>query len=302
MKWSQLKVRCKTADLDKVVAVMSMLDNGLMIEDYSDIDETSTIYGTLIDEKILNSDKTKASVSLFIPEEKNAADYTAFVRERLTENGTEYTLTVDGLKEEDWADSWKQYYKPLKVGKRTVVVPVWEKYDAAPDEVIVRMDPGMAFGTGTHETTRLCIELMEKYLKNGDSVLDVGTGSGILAITAAKLGAGKIFACDLDPVAVRVAKDNFKENGVPQIECKESDLVKNVEGVYDLVSANIVAEIIVRMAPDVGKFMKDGAIIILSGIVETGADMVREAMTANGFAELETIKENDWNGMAFVKK
>jgi ribosomal protein L11 methyltransferase len=185
-----------------------------------------------------------------------------------------------------------------------VIVPAWEKYDKQPGEVILTMDPGMAFGTGTHETTRLVIELLEKYTKPGCRVLDVGTGSGILAISASLLGAGSCRAYDIDEVAVRVARDNVKENGCNNIVCDVSDLLKGVdrtEGPYDLICANIVADIIIRMAPDVGAFMKDDAILLVSGIISERAQDVVDALAAHKIVVAEAIEDNGWCAMAMKK-
>ena len=163
----------------------------------------------------------------------------------------------------------------------------------------------MAFGTGTHETTRLVCGLIEKYLKKGDYMLDVGTGSGILAICASKLGAEKCKAYDIDPVAVRVAKENVKDNDVTNVECDVSDLLANVDlsgGQFDFATANIVADIIVRMAPDIGAYLKTGGLLITSGIIERYADDVRAAMKSNGFEPVEERMESDWVAMVWRKK
>lgn len=303
MEWTQLKVTCPIERLDQVTAVMSMLDNGLMIEDYSDIEESgyNAVYGELIDETLLNADKTKASVSLFIPETKNYNEYVLFIKERFETLSVPYEYELIGIDEEDWANSWKQYYKPIKIGKRIMIVPEWEDYTARDNEIIVCMDPGMAFGTGTHETTRLCLELLERYLTADSSVLDVGTGSGILAITASKLGAKSVFACDIDPTAIKVARENVVLNRVDNITCEVSDLLNNVIGIYDFISANIVADIIIRMAPDVGKYIKIGGIIITSGIIDTQAIEVKNIMESYGFQVIEKITENDWVAYAFKK-
>ena len=181
--WSQVKVTVALAELDTLVAIMSMVNNNLMIEDFSDID-LKTCYGDLIDESILNADKTIAAVSVFLPADRPFTDAVAFIRDRMRESDIEGKVEVIGVSEEDWANSWKAYYKPLHIGKKMVIVPAWERYEEQPGEIIVRMDPGMAFGTGTHETTRLVIELLETYTKPGARVLDVGCGSGILAICA----------------------------------------------------------------------------------------------------------------------
>ncbi len=301
--WSQLKVTVKLEHLDTLVAIMSMLNNNLMIEDFSDID-LKTCYGDLIDESILNADKTVAAVSVFLPAERPFTDAVAFLRERMAENGFEGKIEIIGVSEEDWANSWKAYYKPLHIGKKMVIVPAWERYDEAPGEIIVRMDPGMAFGTGTHETTRLVIELLETYTKPGARVLDVGCGSGILAICAKKLGAAECKAYDIDPVAVRVARENIKDSGEENVTCDVSDLLKHVDlsgGKYDLVCANIVADIIIRMAPDVGAYMKDDAILLASGIITERADEVVEALALHGLRVAERLDDNGWCALVVQK-
>ena len=164
-------------------------------------------------------------------------------------------------------------------------------------EIIIRMDPGMAFGTGTHETTRLVMKIMQDELRGGERVLDVGTGSGILSICASKLGAASCNAYDIDPVAVKVARENAKDDGCDNITVGVSDLLKGVdlaEGKYDFCVANIVADVIIRMLPDLDKYVKDEAPIILSGIISMRADEVRESIAKNGYTVIKEIKENDW--------
>lgn len=302
-EWHQIRATVKLPQLDMLTAIMSMLSNNLMIEDYSDID-LKTCYGDLIDESILNADKTVASVSVFLPCEKNYNEAVDFIRARCAEEGIAAEIEVVGVNEEDWANSWKEYYKPLHIGEKIVIVPAWERYDKKEGEVIVTMDPGMAFGTGTHETTRLVIGLLEKYTKKDCSVLDVGTGSGILAICASKLGAGQCYAYDIDPVAVRVAKDNIESNACDNIVCEQSDLLKSVEkieGGYDLVTANIVADIILRMIPDVGQYMHENTILLASGIIAERADDVVSGFEKNGFQIVERVLDNGWCALA-VKK
>lgn len=302
----QIKVKCRSADLDIVSSVMSMVDNGLMIEDYSDVDLIlDGVYGDLIDKTILEADREQAAVSVFIPILRSPAESELFIKQRLDDAGIKYELIREGVKEEDWADSWKQYYKPIKTGKRLVIVPVWEDYEAAPGETIVLMDPGMAFGTGTHETTRLCAGFVEKHTSDGCTVLDVGCGSGILAIAAAKLGAGKCFACDIDPVSVRVAKENTELNRTPQVKCAVSDLLKQVErvnGGYDVIVANIVADVVMRLAPDVGEYLAQDGVFIVSGIIEERAGEVLTALDAAGYKVDEERYENGWYAAAMVRK
>ncbi len=293
--WTKLTAICKTELADEVSAVMSMLDNGLMIEDYSDF-SLNGMYGDLADDAILNADKSTVKISLFVPEEKNLAEYREFLETRFAALSIDATLEFEGMKEEDWSESWKQYYKPIKLG-RVTIVPAWEEYDADPSEIIIRMDPGMAFGTGTHETTRLVMRIMQDELKGGERVLDVGTGSGILSICASKLGAKSCNAYDIDPVAVKVAEENVKDGGCDNITVGVSDLLHGVDkscGVYDFCVANIVSDIIIRMMPDIGSYLADGAPLILSGIIEPRADEVRACVLSHGFKIVREEKENDW--------
>ena len=302
--WLQIKATVPLAQLDDLVAVMSMINNFLQIEDYSDID-LKTCYGDLIDESILNADKTIASVSVYVPADVGVSDSLAFLKERCETNALDAKIDIIGVCEDDWANAWKAYYKPIKIGERIVIVPAWEKYDAKEDEIIVRMDPGMAFGTGSHETTRLVIGLLEKYVKSGERVLDVGCGSGILAICASKLGADLCRAYDIDPVAVKVARENIKDSGQENITCDRSDLLRQVDlsdGGYDIICANIVADIIIRMTPDVAPYLNDNGVILASGIIVERSEDVISCFEANGFEIVESVIDNGWCALAVKKK
>ena len=306
IEWTKLSVECATREIDTVSAILSMVANSLMVEDYSDIEETvQPGFGEVIDEALLQKDRTKATVSVFLPPEKNIAEDAAFVRERLATAGLDCTIRFEGVDEEDWANEWKKYYHPLHIGMHLVVTPPWEDYIPTPEETVVTMDPGMAFGTGTHETTRLCLALLEKYMPRNCNcrLLDVGTGSGILSIAASKLGAGRCFAYDIDPVAVRVAKENIELNGCKNITCGCSDLLAGVDRTapYDFVCANIVADIILRMAPDLPPLLREGALVVTSGVIAPRAAEVLRGMEAAGFTKIGEMSENDWIAMVFRK-
>ena len=301
--WTRIRVTVPLARLDDLTSIMSMISNNLQIEDYSDID-LKTCYGDLIDESILSADKTIASVSVYLPAGEEIPKAIEFLRDRLSLAGIDASPELSGVDEEDWANSWRQHYKPIKIGNRLVVVPAWEQYEAKEGEIIVRMDPGMAFGTGNHETTRLVIRLLEDYVKPGQRVLDVGCGSGILAICASKLGAKSCLACDIDPTAVRVATENVKDSGLTNITCKQSDLLRGVDDKepFDLITANIVADIIIRMTPDVGRYMHEHSVLLASGIICERADDVINALEANGFCILQRLEDNGWCALAVGKK
>ncbi len=297
--YNQIKVTVPVCDLQLTSDVMTMMNftGGIMIEDYSDIDACPWDY---VDTEILGKDRTTASVSGFVPSSEDILPVLEQLKLLLPVNAKTEVISVE---QSDWANNWKKYYKPVRVGKNIVIKPSWEQYDKKETDVIVELDPGMAFGTGTHETTRLCLLLLEKYMQIGSRVLDVGTGSGILSIAARKLGASSVFAYDIDPVAVRVARDNVEINDVSNITCGVSDLLSDIDrsAAYDFVCANIVADILIRMAPDIGAVMCKGGLIITSGIVQGKCIEVKETMERYGFTTIHTETENDWVAYVFKK-
>ncbi len=216
------------------------------------------------------------------------------------DNGLTHTIAYQSIDEEDWAESWKAFFWPQEISPRIAVKPTWREYDPKPGQQVIEIDPGMAFGTGTHPTTSLCIELLEQFARPKHAVLDVGTGSGILLIAAAKLGAGRLTGIDLDPMAVEVAGRNLAQNHIdPQIvELYCGDLARAVSGTYDLVVANILAETILLLLDDVGRTLKPDGIFICSGIIEAYQSAVAEKMIAGGFDILEIKREGDWVAFA----
>ncbi len=201
----------------------------------------------------------------------------------------------DDVAEEDWANNWKQYFKPERIGKYTVVKPTWEEYTPKDGELIIEIDPGMAFGTGNHATTALCINVLEDYVKPGMDIIDVGTGSGILAVQAALLGAEKVLAMDFDPVAVKAATENVALNHLEnKISVKHSDLLKAADIKGDIIIANIVADIIIRLLPDVPNYLKGDRIFISSGIIDTRRDDVLAVYEQVGIEVLEVREDKGW--------
>lgn len=300
--WTKLTVTAKTEDLDAVCGVMCLVDNGLMIEDYSDF-SFSDMYGELVDETILHADTDHVKVSLFVPEEKPLPEIYSFIAAGLREAGLDCKIDTENLAEDDWAEGWKKYYKPIHIG-RLSVVPAWERYEAAEGEVVVRMDPGMAFGTGTHETTHLVMTILEQEIKGGERFLDVGCGSGILSICASKLGADFCAAYDIDPVAVAVARDNVESDGAKNIICGVSDLLSGVDKTapYTFVVANIVADILLRMLPDLADILAPHAKVILSGIIRERAEEMEQALLNLGYKLIRTEYENDWTAILAEKE
>ncbi|MCM3566562.1 50S ribosomal protein L11 methyltransferase [Neobacillus mesonae] len=214
-------------------------------------------------------------------------------------------VTISEVNEEEWATAWKKYYNPVKISERFTIVPTWEIYNpVSSDELIIELDPGMAFGTGTHPTTVMCIQALEKTVHTGDRVIDVGTGSGVLSIAAAMLGAEDVRAYDLDEVAVTQARLNIKLNKVHhKTTINQNNLLDGVEeNSADVIVANILAEVIVRFTDDAAKVLKPGSTFIASGIIQPKKDQVKEALLASGFEILETILMEDWVALIAKKK
>lgn len=205
----------------------------------------------------------------------------------------------DVTHEEDWANNWKQYYKPFRIGERIWVKPQWETLETAPGEIVIEIDPGMAFGSGTHETTAMCIELIEKYKGDRTSLIDVGCGSGILSIAAGKLGFEKVDGIDIDPNAVKVARENVQLNGLEKtVAIHEGDLLEKVDGKADMAVANIMADVVIHLAGDIAGVLKEDALFISSGIILSKVDEVEDALRQHGFQVAEVMRKGEWAAIA----
>ncbi len=220
----------------------------------------------------------------------------------ITETGS-LELRIDEVIDTDWNENFKKNFTTFRAAGNIIIKPTWEKYDKAPEEIVIEMDPGMAFGSGVHETTKMCLQLVQKYKPDnkGWSLLDVGCGSGILSIAGAKLGAEKITSLDYDSVSVEVTKENAERNGV-ELEAIQSDLLKNAQIYkYDVVFANIIADIIIRLNGSIKEYMKDNTVYIISGIIEDRLDDVLKSLEINGFSVIETLAMADWRALAVRK-
>ena len=302
--WIEVRVITKSEALEPISGIFYSLDcKGVAIEDPEDIlgREQGPLTWDFADINVLEHKGKVAVVKAYFAEEDNIEDVLAYVNERLSElkemglDLGEAKVEHEKMYEEDWANTWKQYYKPSKVGEKIVVKPIWEEYEAKEGELVVDLDPGMAFGTGTHETTRMCIQALERYVKEESTVFDVGCGSGILAIAAAKLGAKLAVGVDLDPVAVESSIENVGYNKLNNIEILHGNLVEVIDGKADIVVANILAEIICILTDDVKRVLKDGGVFITSGIIHDRVDMVCEKLEATGFEVIEKNRDGEWN-------
>lgn len=204
-------------------------------------------------------------------------------------------ITFNEVFPKDWENEWKKYFKPTRIGQNIVIKPSWEMYEALDTDIIIEIDPGNAFGSGTHETTSMCIEMIEKYMNPSDTVVDVGCGSGILAISAGKLGSNHIIAADIDPSAVETAKENIRLNGLSHVtDVRCGNLLEVIPEKADLVVANIIADIIVKLSDDIDQILKQDAIFISSGIILNKADWVVEELEKRNFEIIEVMKKGEW--------
>lgn len=299
MEYTEIKIYIPTEDTERASNIATMVvPYGIYIEDYSDLEAAAweIAHIDLIDEELLEKNREESVIHIYIEEGNNPAEAVSFISERLNSEGISYRIETVGCSEEDWADKWKAFFKPTPVGERLFVRPVWiDEYNAG-DRAVLNIEPGAAFGTGTHETTRLCLETLDKIIKDGDTVLDIGCGSGILAIASMLLGAKEGFGVDIDPLAVKTAKENGLMNNLkePELTFVCGDLADKVTKKYDVVVANIVADIIILFSTQVKAFMKTGAKFIASGIIDTRADEVCTALQGAGLVLKERIEENGW--------
>lgn len=292
MDWIELTIHTTTAGADIVSeALMAEGATGTMVEDRADIPDPDKPngYWEIIDPNLISSMPEDVLVHAWFTPDSSFADRMQALRSRCDELhhmdlgldlGTLEISTLN-VRDEDWAEVWKKFYKPFKAGRSLVVKPTWEHYDPQPGDRIIEIDPGMAFGSGTHETTSMCLELLEDAMHGGESVIDVGTGSGILAIGAAMLGAKDVLAIDIDPVAVRVAKENIEHNHLSdRVRAVEGNLLASSDGVCDLCVANIIADVICMFAQPLVDHIVPGGLFICSGIIKEREQDVVNALTA----------------------
>ena len=315
MKWTEILVTVATSDLSRVQDELHAITlkhlksiNGLYIEDYSDIEQavSGMAMADLIEEELLKKDRTVGVIHLYLSQEENPSEFKALIGEMLKAGKIPAQIAVKTIDEEDWANNWKQFFKPFKVGNRIIIKPEWETYERRNDqERVLVIDPGMAFGTGGHATTRMCIVLLERYLAEcaaggkGADLLDIGTGSGILSVAAILLGARSSLGVDIDKYAIKKAKENAALNGVQEKTAfRFGDLANGVEGKYDIICANIVADAVIKLSGEVGRFLKPGGVFICSGIIDEREKDVMDALKYSGLPTTEIMREECWTAIA----
>lgn len=303
--WTEIKISVPAplAGLAGDIANMTV-PHGIYIEDYSNLEEEALeiAHIDLIDEELLQKDRTRAVVHVYISPEDNPSEAISFLEERLRACGVDYSIDCADCAMDDWINNWKKYFKPIPVGNKLLIRPVWEEDFDSMGRTVLDLEPGLAFGTGTHETTRLCMELIEEFLEPGVDFLDVGCGSGILSVAALLLGAQSALGIDIDPLAVKTALENARLNGVgAKFTGVCGDLAKQVTGKYQIVAANIVADIVIELSRSVPGFLAPGGVFIISGIIDTREQDVLEAIEG-AFSVIERKEERGWVAMALKAK
>lgn len=306
--WIEVTIKTTTEAVEPITNILyEQGAGGAVIEDPKDFlfQKKNELDWDYVEEEVFKkNEEDDVLIKTYVSEEKNVMEFVEIIKRKvlgLKDFGIdigEGSVSLDQVNEADWANAWKAYYKPTKVGQRVVVKPTWEDYTMQEGDLIIELDPGMAFGTGTHETTSMCIRELEKYVNKDSKVFDIGCGSGILAIAAAKLGAKEVIAVDLDEVAVKVAKENVIENKVEEnVSVMHGNLTDVIKDKADVIVANIIADIIKILAKDVQNFMKEDAIFISSGIILDKVEEVKESLIENGFEIVEVQKLGEWSAI-----
>ena len=311
MDWLELKIDTAPAGIDPVTEMLEEHGvTGVIIDDQRDFQDFmahNQAYWDYVDEDLVKEKENLCRVTFYV--ENSPAGYGTIAAIRMAmhamkQKHPEYApllLTMENVKDEDWENNWKQFYKPMEIGERLLVIPAWEKAEAK-GRVTLTLNPGLTFGTGSHATTRLCLTALESRIHGGEKVLDLGCGSGILSIAALRLGAGSAFACDIDEKCIDVAYENAALNGIgkKQLTVRQGDATK--EGAlrdaigtgYDVVVANIVADVIISLAPQVRHFLKEDGWFLTSGIIDDRADEAAAALTAAGWNIVESCTSEGW--------
>jgi len=312
LEWLEIKVKTNRESVDLISDIFYNAGiTGVVVEDPEEIKrELENISEwECYEDNIFDFQYEGVVVTGYLPISESLNDKITFIKHEINKIEGHNSENKDGLGEmttkwileENWAENWKKFFKPNKVGRSIVIKPTWEEYIPKDDEIIIDLDPGMAFGTGDHETTSMCINLLEKYLKPGDTVFDIGCGSGILSICAGKLGAKKVIGIDLDELAVKVSKENVILNSLEDVvEIHHGDLTSTLEGKADIVVSNIIAEAIVSLSNDIHRVLKDDGLFIASGIIKDKIDLVSNAFKNNRLRIIEKIEKGEW--VAVVSK
>ncbi|MCH3972614.1 MAG: 50S ribosomal protein L11 methyltransferase [Oscillospiraceae bacterium] len=301
MDWTDVTVTVPQKDSEQAEAIAQMVvPYGIYIEDYSDLEEGAReiAHIDLIDADLLKKDRTHTLIHVYLQPQDSPTEAIAFLSERLRAAGIENNIQTSNCRMEDWINNWKKYFHPMPVGKKLLIQPSWEEPAESGGRIVLHLEPGLAFGTGTHETTRLCMQMLEEYMKPGAAVLDVGCGSGILSVAALLLGAKNAVGVDIDELAVKTATENAARNHVgDRFTGICGSLTEKVSGTYDVVVANIVADVIIQLTADVEHFFKPGAVYLMSGIIDEREEDVLRVLKPR-FQILQRQEEHGWVALA----
>lgn len=302
MVWTEIKLKIPTARAEEAAGIANMVvPYGLYLEDYSDLEQQAVeiAHIDLIDEELLQKNRDEAIIHLYLPSNENARESLSFLKERFEAVHIPFQADTDTVDPKDFENNWKKYFKSTEIGRRLCICPSWEQYNNKENRKVLKIDPGAAFGTGTHATTAMCLALLDQFITPNQTVLDIGCGSGILSIAAVLLGAERATGIDIDPVAVKVARENAALNGLSEkTEFLVGNLNEKITIRYSVVCANIVADVIMALAPDVPGLLAPGGRFLCSGIIDTRAEEVRAALLRAGLQITNTVTESNWVAFA----
>ena len=297
MNWIEVKIKTKAGNEDIISSILyDNGANGLAIEDPNDIAALAmrAEEWDFIDADLIKVDFDGIILKAYFSQEEDVKQITNKIRELVEGQGLG-EMDLSEIDESNWAENWKTHYKTVRIGKKIVIKPSWEEFTPNEGDIVIELDPGMAFGTGSHETTTMCIEALEKYIHPGMTVYDVGSGSGILSVAAAKLNAKEVIGIDLDPMCIRISSENFQNNSVDDVaHALLGNLLDVVDGKADIVVANIIAEVVSGLIPDLKNYLNDDGIVITSGIIYEKLELVENAFLENGYKLIETVQLNGW--------
>lgn len=321
MEWTEVNIYTATPAIELLCSKLEDIGiKGFAIRDSQDFKEfleNKNGHWDYIDDDLMGLSECETCITVYLPDNNQGSDMLSAIRSMLAEVKSTDTENAYGrleaelssIREEDWANNWKQYFKPVTVGEKLVIKPSWEDYSGDGNRIILEIDPASSFGTGQHHTTRLCLELLEKSLSDGDSVLDMGCGSGILSIGAVLLGAGNAVAVDIDENSAVTAAENAEKNHIPNEKYKtyfgniltDEKLADRIDAKYDVITANIVADVLIAMKTHFARYLRENGVLIVSGIITERMDEVIDAIVSAGFEKTEVNTKEGWAAVKFVK-